>query len=183
MPLFPLSISKRFNEYHSVFSLLSDRLKNVGTGVLFTPSLILLNVFRVELVASADLPLICVSRVMQSHATSCTGRERASSGMKGQGRSCTRRAIVAGGERLATLTIVISPLFSVSRIDSYIRRMIIPRLVLAGFVLICIHCMLLGLPCLILYTILWLWAFLVFILGVNPNIILAKIQQLLSLIP
>jgi hypothetical protein len=141
-------------------SLLSDWLKNVGTGVRFTPSLILLNVFRVELVASADLPLICVSSVMQSHVTSCTGRERARSGMEGQGCSCTRGAFAAGGERFAMLTIVICILFSVSRIDPHQEdyHYTVGSL---RFVFICIHCVLLGLLCLTLYTFLWLLAFLV----------------------
>ena len=42
-------------------------------------------------------PLICGSHVMHWHATSCTGRERARSGMEGQGRSCRRGAIAADG--------------------------------------------------------------------------------------
>jgi len=64
-------------------------------------------------------PLICGSHVMHWHATSCTGRERARSGMEGQGRSCRRGAIAADGGGFALLTIVIYTLFSVSRIDSH----------------------------------------------------------------
>jgi len=119
MTPFPLSISKRLNGYHPVSLFFSSGGKTLELAFASHPSLILLNEFHVELVASADLPLICGSHVMQWHATSCSGRERARSGMKGQGRSCEQEASVAGEERFAALTIVIYTLFSVSRIDSY----------------------------------------------------------------
>src|SRR6266568_887989 len=98
-----------------------------------------------------QMSLICVSGAMQCHATSCKGRERANSGMEGQGRSCEQEAGGAGGERFAPLTIVIYFLSSLF-LGSLKKARSITQLVLAGFVLICIQRVFLNLPCLILYT-------------------------------
>ncbi len=75
---------------------------------------------------------------------------------------------MAGGEGFATLTIILyllSSLFlgSLNQEDHYTVGSL-------RFVLICIHRVFLDLPCLILYTILWLWAFLVFsLLVIHPS--------------
>src|SRR5216683_364598 len=83
------------------------------------PSLILLNVFCVELVASADLR-------SSADLTSCTGMQRhalAESELevawKGKGAHVDEEPSRQMGGGFALLTIVIYTLFSVSRIDSH----------------------------------------------------------------
>lgn len=142
MTLFPLSISKSFSGYHLV-SLFFFPPGRKTLELAFSSHPLLLNVFYVELVALAKLPLIYVSHVMQWHATPCIGREGAGSGMEEQGCSWRRRAIAVGGGRFAMLTIVIYLLSSLF-LGSLKKARSITQLVLAGFVLICIHHVLSG---------------------------------------
>ena len=169
MTLFPLSISKSFSGYHLV-SLFFFPPGRKTLELAFSSHPLLLNVFYVELVALAKLPLIYVSHVMQWHATPCIGREGAGSGMEEQGCSWRRRAIAVGGGRFAMLTIVIYLLSSLF-LGSLKKARSITQLVLAGFVLICIQRVYLNLPCLILYTILWLRAMSVYLYEERPHLL------------